>query len=45
VWAANQTGLGPNEVRQKLIDELSSFSGKRRHPDDLTFLIVQYREM
>ena len=42
-WAARQTGLGPNEVRQKLIDELSSFSGKRRHPDDLTFLIVQYR--
>ena len=42
-WASLQTGLSPNEVRQALIDELASFSGKRRHPDDLTFLVVQYR--
>ena len=42
-WAARQTGCTPNAAREKLIDELSAFSGKRHHPDDLTFLVVQYR--
>jgi phosphoserine phosphatase RsbU/P len=41
-WAASQAGKTPAEVRQDLIREITEFSGKRRHPDDLTFLIVKY---
>jgi sigma-B regulation protein RsbU (phosphoserine phosphatase) len=41
-WAAKQSGRSPEAVRVDLIHELKSFSGTQRHPDDLTFLVVQY---
>ena len=41
-WAVRQCGRTPDEARRDLIAELQAFSGKRRHPDDLTFLLVQY---
>lgn len=42
-WSARQSGRAPDAVRQDLIRELAAFSGTQHHPDDLTFLVVQYR--
>jgi sigma-B regulation protein RsbU (phosphoserine phosphatase) len=41
-WAERQAGRSPDAVREDLIRELKTFCGSRRHPDDLTFLVVKY---
>ena len=40
--AERQAGRSPDAVREDLIRELKAFCGRRRHPDDLTFLVIKY---
>ena len=41
-WAASQAGNTPGAARQVLNAELSRFCCGQAHPDDLTFLFIQY---
>jgi sigma-B regulation protein RsbU (phosphoserine phosphatase) len=43
-WAGRQAGRSPAEVKESLIDTVGLFCGKSRQADDLTVLVVQYRE-
>ena len=43
-WARGQPGKPPAEVKESLIDTIREFCGKSRQADDLTVLVVQYRE-
>jgi sigma-B regulation protein RsbU (phosphoserine phosphatase) len=43
-WASQQAGKFPAEVKESLIHTVRQFCGKSRQADDLTVLVVQYRE-
>jgi phosphoserine phosphatase RsbU/P len=43
-WADRRAGRSPAEVKESLIDTVGLFCGKSRQADDLTVLVVQYRE-
>jgi serine phosphatase RsbU (regulator of sigma subunit) len=43
-WARRQAGKPPAELKESLVHMVGQFCGKSRQADDLTVLVVQYKE-